>query len=346
VRSESVPSFVRGMLLVGAFALATSSLAQSGSAPFFESPHELSYAFGLELITSRLNAVEALDGEYGDYLEQAEKLLGRDFRRFGGTLAERDPGLAAEFHGALAAVIDAVEAGTDASDAVAAARNAQARAYAALINADLRASAGFTAMVVADLLLQDDGVAEAYEDAAEDDLWEFPNGYGALIRVKELWYAQLAGMATAEQQEDVEEMFEFLDTVVYPTVRPPDEIRGDPEEAEAATQRITGVLEVVAQADLYPSRDLGRLAEGLADMLAPSCEAYAAGNDDLGVEGVYAVRNPYRKHLRRLLDLIAPEIHEPAAELLDALISSDPPADRAAACTELHGLLVEARGVL
>jgi hypothetical protein len=306
----------------------------------------LSHAFGLELIAARLTALEALEGDHGDYLEQVEKLLSRDIRRFEGTLLEVDAGAAMELREALTGVIEAVDTGTDVRPAITAARAAQARAYDVLIDADNRDLLPFNAMVVADLLLQDDGVAEAYEDAAEDDLWEYPTGYGALVRVKEIFYERLADRATTEQREDVEEMFAFLDEVVYPSARPPDEIRGDPEEAEAATQRITGVLESIAQADLYPSRDLGRLAASLGDLLGPACEAYAAGADELGVEGIYAVRNPYRKHLRRLLDLIAPDIHEPAAAHLDALISDEPPDDRAAACLELREVLVEARSVL
>lgn len=337
--------FVRALVVSVALALGASAVAQPTS-PFFDDTMSLSRAFGLELIASRLHAIEALDGDYGDYFGQARKLLSRDIRRFEGTLTAADPALAQELRGALQAVLDDVEAGRGAGNSIAAARDAWARAYDAVIDADTHASLAFTAMVLADLLLQDDGVAEAYEDAAEDDLWEYPSGYGALVRVKAIWAERVAPFATPEQVADVEEMFEFLDTVVYPTVRPPAAITGDPEEAEAATQRMTGILESIANADLYPSRNLGRLAESLAGTLAPGCEAYAAGDDLSGVEAVYAVRNPYRKHLRRLLDLIAPEIHEPAAALLDALISSDPPADRGAACLELHELLLEARGVL
>jgi len=335
---------LRSLVASIALVVGSAALAQPVS-PFFDDTMAVSHAFGLELISSRLNAVEALDGDYGGYGGQITKLVSRDIRRFEGSLAAADPALAAELRDALQAVVDDVVAGDDASASVAAARDVHARAYDTLIDADTR-SLAFTAMVLADLLLQDDGVAEAYEDAAEDDLWEYPSGYGALVQVKAIWSEHVASHASASQIEDMEEMFAFLDTVVYPSVRPPAAITGDPEEAEGATQRMTGILESIAGADLYPSRDLGRLAESLAETLAPACDAYVAGDDLTGVEGVYAVRNPYRKHLRRLLDLIAPEIHEPAAALLDQLISSDPPEDKAAACLELHELLVEARGVL
>ena len=337
--------FVRALVVSVALALGASAVAQPTS-PFFDDTMSLSRAFGLELIASRLHAIEALDGDYGDYFGQARKVLSRDIRRFEGTLTAADPALAQELRDALQAVLDDVEAGHGASESIAAARDVWARAYDVVIAPDTHGSLAFTAMVLADLLLQDDGVAEAYEDAADDELWEYPNGYGALVRVKEIWGERVEPFATPEQVEDVLEMIAFLETVVYPSVRPPAAITGDPEEAEGATQRMTGILESIASADLYAGRNLGRLAESLAGTLAPACEAYAAGDDLAGVEGVYAVRNPYRKNLRRLLDLIAPEIHEPAAALLDALISSDPPADRAAACGELHELLLEARSVL
>lgn len=333
----------KSLLALGLTLVLTAPAFAQPVSPFASHALALSQAFGLELIAARLNAIEALAGDYGDYLEQAEKLLGRDFRRFGGTLAAADAALASELEAALAAVIDDVEAGRVASASVAAARAVHARAYAMVVPSAVRSSPGFIAMTTADLLLQDDGVAEAYEDAAEDDLWEFPNGYGALERVKAIWAQELSGSASPEQRADFEEMIEFLERVVYTSVRPPEAITGDPEEAEAATQRMTGILESVAGADLYPARNLGRLAQQLADVLEVGCSAYAAGNDRVAVEAVYAVRNPYRKNLRRLLDLIAPEIHQPAAALLDALISANPPEDRGAACLELHGLLLEAR---
>jgi hypothetical protein len=334
-------------LLTTAVLLSTGTgFAQQAPSPFYNHALALSQAFGLELITSRLFAIEALAGDYGDFLEQAEKLLGRDFRRFGGSLAASDGALAAELESALAAVIADVTAGRDAGDTIAAARAAQARAYAVLIPSEVRNSTGFVAMTVADLLLQDDGVAEAYEDAAGEDLWEYPNGFGALEQVKFIWRSELASSANDQQREDFEEMIEFLERVVYTGVRPPDAITGDPEEAESATQRMTGILESVGQSDLYPARDLRQMAGHLAGMLEPACAAYAAGHDAVAVETIYAVRNPYRKNLRRLLDLIAPEIHAPAAAHLDALISRNPPEDRPAACLELQELLIQARAAL
>jgi hypothetical protein len=349
VKNEPACAFLRlrtGLAAAAALLLGTAA-AQYTHEPFFEWTHEISHAFGLEIITSRLNAVEGLgDPVPQEYLEQVEKLLARDFGRFAGTLAKRDPQLASELRHALQAVVDAVRDGEGTTEAVATARDAHERSYAQLVETELRNDPAFVAMILADLLIQDDGVAEAYEDAAEGDLWEYPTGWGALERVKVLW-SEIEELASDTRRDDFHEMIEFLEGVVYPRVHPPEAIRGDPEEAEAATQRMVGILEEVADADLFPSRDLGRLAELLAESLPPFCEAYEAGDDALAVEGAYMVRNPYRKHLRRLLDLIAPEIHEPAAAILDGLVDRGPaPDDPIAACWELHELLVEARGML
>lgn len=342
-------NFVRwivALVATGALFSSTVATAQETPSPFYTHALSLSQAFGLELIAARLNAIEALAGDYGDYLEQAEKLLGRDLRRFAGSLTNANPELAEELQSALEAVIADVEAKRIATSSLAAARVAHQQAYALLIPDAVRNSPGFVAMTVSDLLLQDDGVGEAYEDAAGDDLWEFPNGFGALERVKTVWSQALVGDANDQQREDFEEMIAFLERVVYPSVRPPEAITGDPEEAEGATQRMAGILESASGSDLFPARDLGRLAGHLAGMLEAGCAAYAAGHELVAVETIYAVRNPYRKNLRRLLDLIAPEIHAPAAAHLDALISRNPPEDRPAACLELQQLLLQARNLL
>lgn len=322
-----------------------SAAAQYTNQPFLDRPVETSQAFGLELMAARLLVIEELDPVPEEYVEQVEKLAGRDMRRFAGTLAERDPELASTLESRLNELTEAAEAGESVAPLLDEVRELHDQAYDVLIG-PAREEPAFRAATLTDLLLGDDGVAEAYEDAAEDELWEYANGWGALKRVEQVW-ADLAPEADETATSDFEEMIEFLETVVYPRAAPPDEgIRGDPEEAEGATQRMVGILESVTDADLYPGRDLGALNDALAAVTERSCEAYDAGDEAVAVEGIYTVRDPYRKHLRRLLDLIAPEIHEPAAAHLDALVSDEPPADPAAACWELHELLGEARGMI
>jgi hypothetical protein len=337
-------------LAIGTFAaalpLASVASAQYTHDPFFERMLVQSQAFGLEMIGLRLSVVEHFEtSPDDDFMELVEKILGRDYGRFAGTLESRNPTLAADLRAILEEIEETLEEGGNAAALVPPARELLAEAYDVVIEANIRAMPSFIGTVLADLLLADDGVAEAYEDAMEGEPWEYPNGWAALQRVKVLW-AEVADMATDERREDVEEMIGFLDEL-YPSPDPANlPAAGDPEEAEAPAHRIVGILEEVVDAQLYSGRDLALLAGHLADVLAPACEAYAAGEDAVAVEGVYAVRDHYRKQLRRLLDLIAPEIHERATVHLDGLISATPPADRAAACVELQETLREARTTL
>jgi hypothetical protein len=173
--------------------------------------------------------------------------------------------------------------------------------------------------VLANLLLAEGGVAEAYEEAVEE-LWEFPNGWGALVRVRILW-AEIEPLATPQHQADGREMIDEM-TDLFPTPQPPEPFVGkNPEEAEAPAQRLVGIIEEVADAALYPGRDLAKLAGHLAELLAPSCQSYADGAVEIAAEGIYTVHDHYTNHLGFLLDLIAPEVHERTTGFFAGLIA-------------------------
>ncbi len=342
MKSDVLRPLRRAVLAVAALAVAGGAFAQFSEDPFFERPVLMSHGYGLEVMAGRLFAIEELDPVPAEFVGEVEKLSWRDLPRFEGTLTERDAELAADFRAAIEALIIAADAGEPMAEHVATVRDLHARAYEVVIG-EFADRPSYLAGVSADVLIMNDGVAEAYEDAAEGDLWEYPNGWGATQRIKEIW-AQLEPLATPEQAADYQEMIDFIEEVVYPRATPPEGgIRGDPEEAEGATQRMIGILEVVVDVDLSPGRNLGNLNDSFLATTEAACEAYEAGNDMLGVEGIYAVRDPYRKHIRRFLELIAPHLYEGLGDVTDALISSDPPADKAAACWEMHEMLTEAR---
>lgn len=299
-----------------ALLLATAA-AQYSYQPFFEQPLTQGRAYGLELVLQRLLVVDAFDAPLDeDLIEQVEELLESDVLRFIGTLRTADAGLAEELLEALEEVEDLVEDGEDARTAVAEARRLTLLAYDLIIPAEVRKSPLFLAALIADLSLGEGGVAEGYEEAAEGELYEFTSGWAALQRVKDLW-GEMAPYATAQQLADADEMLELLDAV-YPQAEPPAAIVGSPEEAEAPVQRLVGILETVADAELFAGRDMLALSESLVQTIAPACRAYQLGNDEVALEGVFVVGEMYMRYLAGFLGFMAPEIHEEASEVISA----------------------------
>ncbi len=339
------------LLAVALLALSGSVFAQSDrydADPFFDEAMRQSRAYGLEMTRIRLDIVEGVEAPLPEELvEQVEKTTERDVRRYLGSLRQADPALADELLAALELVSEQAAAGEHDPAAVSRARQALSRAEAALFDDATRASPDFIAAVMADLVLADDGVAEAYEEAVGEEVWEYSNGWAALGRVQELWQ-ELSVFADERLKADVEEMLAQL-AALYPSPTPPETLSANPEEAEAPAQRLVGLLEEVAGASLYSGRDLARLSGHLAGLTAEACELYAAGEVELATEHANAVRDPYRKSLRRLLDLLAPELHAEIAVRLDALTGREDepfPEDPSATCTELLEGLEEARTIL
>lgn len=338
---------ILAVLTIGAF-LAVAA-AQDVSEPFFDDTLTLSRAYGLEMVAARLRVLEAYSIiEDDDLLEQIEKMQGRDSGRFLGTLEARDADVAARLVAALTEVEDAAEDGEDPTAAIAEARGVWTEAYAVLVSEAQRNDPAFKAALMADLLLEDDGVAEALEDALEEEEFlELPNGWSALVRVNQLW-SELEPLATDEQKSFADQYLGFM-AEIYPSHEVPETLPDNPEEAEAPAQSMVGILESVTGASLYSGRDLGRLSAHLETIVAPACQAFAAGNDAVAMEHIYATRNPYRKQLRRLLDLVAPDVHAVAGGILDAFVGADDapaPENAVTACNELLEALEEATAAL
>jgi hypothetical protein len=332
--------------LLAALAAAVLAVAPAQADPFFDDMILQSQGFGLEMVAVRLHAIEQFDPIPEGLDEVSEGFFEDDLPRFMGTLRAADPFVADGLAEALEAVEEGVEDGEVSLLALAYARAWQAVAYDVLVPASARTPAYWGA-IAADLLLADGGVGEAMEEAiAEGEIWEYPGGWAALQRLEWIW-GQLAPLASAEEASFGRQYLDILHELL-PTAQIPDVFPANPEEAEAPAQSLVGVFESVTDASLYTGRDLGFLAGYLADLVAPACELYAAGDDELASETAFAVRPHYRKHLRRLLDLVAPEVHEVAGGILDELVAEEDerPEDLAGACRELHDALIEARAVL
>src|SRR5690606_17594834 len=182
--------------------------AQYAAAPHFEWTVLQSQAYGLELVAQRLRVVAAFEAPLDDdLLEQVEAMLESDAPRFLGTLAKRDAALADALVKALEEVEERAEEGEDANDAVAEARALLERAFDVVVPVGVRRAPAFVGALISDLSLGEGGVAEGYEEAADDELYEFSSGWAALQRVKELW-AQIAWAADVGQRADVQEMLE------------------------------------------------------------------------------------------------------------------------------------------
>ncbi|MGD9740780.1 MAG: hypothetical protein AB7O56_11875 [Bauldia sp.] len=309
---------IRGAVAAGAFAVAvpfaTSSSAQYANEPFFEWTVVMSQAFGLEMAQIRVNVLDAIEGEVDpDLIEVVEQMAKGDWERFGGTLTERDPALAGELYEHLAAFEELLEEGESADYLIEPTRALLAQAYDLVIDPAIRETAAFKGGVMAQLLLAEGGVAEGFEEAAEE-IFAFSMGWGSLQRVKELW-ADVQGPATDDQKDEANQLLTILDTL-YPTVNPPDPFVGfNPEEAEAPSQLFLGIIESATDASLYSGRDLARLSGHLVEVLTPACGQVEAGQIDLAKESFYATADHFLGEttgLADLLNLFAPELYEEA----------------------------------
>lgn len=332
----------------------TEAQAQYTHEPFFESMLRQSHTYGLEMVAQRLRITEAFPPPINKPLGvQLRRMVGKNLARFHGTLAERNPALAAELQAALLQVMKAVDDGRDTAVQIAKARELLAKAYDVLIDPALRVTPVFTAAVLADLLLANDGVAEAYEDAIHE-LWGFPNGWGSLQRIRVLW-ADIEPLATESRRFDARAMIAAMEKL-YSSPQPPDPFdRGKAEDAEGVAHLMVGIIEEVVDANLYTGRDVPRLATHLSEVVASSCDAYAAGKDALGIEGIYAVLDHYRVNIAGALDLIAPEVRRQGSRLFPRLVETEwdfkvevdnRSLSNAEACLELKAMFLEARSAL
>ena len=332
--------------LIAALAASAVAVSAAQAEPFFDDMLLQSRGFGLEMVGVRLHAIAQFDPIPEGLEEVAEGFFEDDLPRFMGTLRAASPFVADGLVEALEAVEEGVEEGEVGIMTLAYAQAWQALAYDLLVPSGARTPAYWGA-IAADLLLADGGVGEAMEEAiAEGEIWEYPGGWAALQRLEWIW-GQLAGLANDEEASFGRQYLDMLHELL-PTAQIPDRFPANPEEAEAPAQSMVGVFESVVDASLYTGRDLGHLAGFLADTVAPACERYAAGDVELASETAFAVRPHYRKHLRRVLDLIAPQVHEVAGGILDELVAEEDerPADLAGACRDLHDALIEARSAL
>lgn len=295
--------------------------AQYANEPYFESQAVMRHAHALDLMAVRLEALEAVaqaEGELPEELvEQAEDLLGADLPRIAGSLARADAERLRQLRETLTNVETAVAEGDTKTlaEGIQRVREEILRARELLLAGALD-SPPIAAASMSRLLLGEPGVAEGYEEATLGERWEYTLGWAALQRVEEIWAVlspDLAGRSD-EVREALDQLAELL-----PGPIPPELIQGDPEAGEEPAHRITGLLEGIVDANLYPERELGRVAEQGAEQAARACVSFEMGDEELGMELSLSVRDIYES-ISGTVGMLAAEAHEQVESALRDMV--------------------------
>jgi hypothetical protein len=337
------------ILIVPGAAAAQSAYA---SAPSREAPVALAQASALERIEVAARALAARAPGAEDETEDVEAVSEEededeggplaDFALFRASLAAASSDAEQRLAAAIAQMVEAFEAADSAAEPAKAVIEAAKEARGELL-ADRADSPGFKAALMASLLLDEGGVAEGYEEAVEGEPAAYAIGWFALQRVKALWEG-LAGRATPEQAESVEAMLAILDGL-FPSESMPERISPDPEQAEAPAQMLVGLLEGVANADLYPGRDLAGTTGLVHGIAAMGCEKIEAGEGGRGLEELRIAAAFYGQTVADTLVVMAPETGEAISERIEALRAGGSQ-EAAEACAPLLEALAVGQEVL
>ncbi len=300
-------------------AIGSVGLAQYDHAPFDAAPVAISSSFGAEMAVLRLEAAIALLHEGEDAYEVEGLLPGLrlEVMRFGADLQAIDSALLER----VDAVLDAVLA-ADEDDLVGVLEDAllvfQA-ARAGLVPSDPAADPVHTAAIMTLLLTSETGIAEGYEEAVEGEVGAYALGWAGLARAQQLW-AALRPSADDNQRFEIDDMFEELEALFTGPLIPAAAATADPEEAEGPAFRITGYLESIASASLFPNRDLAALLRSSLDVAIVGCEAYSAGERRVADAQLAWVAFAFDEYLAGTLGMFEPEATADVTEALALLV--------------------------
>lgn len=288
--------------------------------PFFENLLFQSQAYGFEMVGQRIAMAEAFAPPVNPALvPQLQRMELRDFARFQGTLAKRNPALERSLAAALHDVMADVQAGKPVAAEAAKARALLAQAYDVVVDPAMQKTTQFKGVVLANLLMANDGVSEAFEDAIREN-WGYPNGWASIRRVEVLWN-EIKGQATPAQRAEGDGVIDVLKSVFYSQPEPKIPFPADEaNDVEALAIQMVGVIELVTDSTLNTGHDLRRLAIYLAQVTATACDAYDRGDDAIGAEGVSAVLDHYRVQLAGTLDLISQDLRKKATQVIPRLV--------------------------
>lgn len=310
--------------------------------PFFEDTARHSHNWASVSLDTGLYVFENVETDDMDIYEEAVELMEDALRAVQARLAAADAELFEDLDDVIEDLEDAVEDGEDFSGLVTEARVLVDEARRVLADPGLDDDPVALGALLSRLLLAEGGVSEGWEELFDDDIGEYVVGWAALQFVWPLW-EKMEVFATENQAFEVRDSLEYISEELLADYVPREDWRMFDEEAgEAAAHRIVSYLETIADATLFPDRDLGAVAGLTEDLAVRACEAYAAGDALLG--GEIAVQGYYffDEHLRKMIDLFDPE--------LMPVIRSDFKAVRksgdAELCERLTGNLGTARSLL
>lgn len=320
---------MRLVLCLGLVCHAPIAIAQHGfaHAPFEEYPVVIAQAAALERLGARGAATAVPEAEDED--EQGEAT---DLALFGASLGAASP----ETLAALGHTLDASVPGSEAE-----LNGVIGAAQAALIPPETAGLAPFRAALLASLLLDEGGVAESYEEAAEDEPDLLGVGRETWRRVK-LSLTRFEPAGNLEVSEGIDEMIVRLDALFSIEEIEPG---SDPEEAEAAAQRLVGFLEILSDSELYPGRNLAMAADRVLDLSREGCGSLMDGNVAVGRERLAIARHYHEMTVSGALGVMSPESE---ATISEAFRTSGEGAleQPGATCEALLASLAVARSVL
>lgn len=321
-RSPSrTPARLARTLLATLFALSVcgAAFAQYENAPFDTDALGISAGTGAEMAVVRLRAAAAILDANGSEDAVEEVLEGMRFEvmRFGAALAQQDPAATDAVDAALEQLDDATD--DELAEVVDAVLPTFVAARDAVTPADAASDPPYTAAVMTLLLTSQTGVAEGYEEAVEGEEGPYAIGWAALARTQELW-ADLKPLASEDQAFEIDDMFDDLNALFTGPEIPAAAASADPEEAEGSAMRITGFLESLASASLFPNRDLGALLKHTHALASAGCDAYTAGQRRVADAHLAWTAFAFEEYLGGTLGLFAPEPTETAGGLLDQLV--------------------------
>src|SRR5690625_517565 len=276
--------------------------------PFFEDTSRHSHNWGVVSLDIGLYVFENVETDDMDIYDEAVELMEDALRAVQARLHEADAELHEQRDDVIEELEDAVEDGEDFSDLVPEARALVDQATELLADPELDEDPVALGALLSRLLLAEGGVAEGWEELFDDDIGEYVVGWAALQFVWPIW-EQMEQFATENQIFEVRDSLDYIaDELLVDYVPREDWRMYDEEAGEAAAHRIVSYLETIADATLFPDRDLGAVAALTEDLTVQACEAYAAGDELLG--GEIAVQGYYffDEHLRKMIDLFDPDL--------------------------------------